>query len=165
MSFTPKEIPAGSITWRLLSTGVKNAIKGANRNSYIAVPNPAEPAETTYTGTTTDATETEIYLQGTVGQYFALEPSSLYFIHITCLAHNTTDNDGYLSQITALLRTDASSNATFIQDAITKITNFEGSMNDISVDLSENAGGFVVKVTGLAAKTINWKLLTKFEVL
>lgn len=158
-------IKAHSIVRKHLSTDLINAIYNGNKNTYKTVIPPNAPDDYIYAGQTTDGTQTEIYLNGSTGQRLQLRANSMYSLTIKVLAHNITDSHGYISDLTQGFKTNSSSAATFIDNRLIKVITSEGNMSSIDIDLSETSGELYINVTGLAAKTINWKLKLNIEVI
>jgi hypothetical protein len=113
----------------------------------------------TGTVTTTNATPTSLAI-------FALSPTpGVYNFDLSIAAFDVTDSAGAGWAIFGTVRSDGTD--TFLVEAPDKITNQEAAT--LATDANLLAGGVgvnqaIVQVTGIAGKTINWKLVGTYVV-
>ena len=108
------------------------------------------------TVTTTDATPTNLSVNGLGAS------ANVYNFEVNVAAYNTTDATGAGFSVFGTIRTDGAA-ATLINTSDV-IKNTEGTMSGTDVSLSVSGNNVLIIVTGLAAKTINWKGITTYTV-
>jgi hypothetical protein len=112
--------------------------------------------EVLWTGQTTDATETELYLHGVASNRCDILASSVVGYDLLLTAIDTAFNT-YSVKIEGVVKRDASGNTTLVgTPALTVLADeFAGTLG-VAVSADDVNDALIVKVTGLAATTIRW---------
>lgn len=131
----------------------------ATANGSFASLGDAQQGVYIFRNITTDATQTELFLDGTTAtQRFVLANNSAVTFSILIVARRTDATGGGAGyRVEGVIRKDASAASTTIIGAVTKSVLGETDVPwDISVDADTTNGTLRIRVTGEAAKTIRW---------
>ena len=133
-----------NFTTRTVSQQWLNAI--ADKRPYI------------FKGSTTDATETELFVDGVSGQRIGVAQDSSAFVVAMFSAHNSTDAaencGGIISQ---LVYNESGTTAALTQDE-TALLNDGTPLASLDVEADNTNDAIAIKVTGTAAKTIYYQV-------
>jgi hypothetical protein len=112
-----------------------------------------------FTGTTTNATQAEIYLGGVSGTRFALVANTAYAFFVRVLARKS-DGSVFHATIEGTIKMGAAAANTAFVDSSSDvvITTIAGSSNgwSVTVEADTTNGALVLKVTGASSSTIHW---------
>lgn len=134
----------------------RNPVSGSTiiSNTTIA----ASDELTTWSGTTSDAVETEIFLDGTTDRLLIASDQVITFKGHANI-YNSTDNTAAIYLIEGCFLNNAGTTAQIDYPLVFK-SSFDTGMDstEIKIEADNTNDAVIFKVTGLASKTINWKI-------
>ena len=121
---------------------------------------------TIWEGTTTDATQTEIYLNGVASSRESVAANSTKGFLITLTARDDTNNASKRWRIEGAIQRDGSNNTALVSTPVGSIVAESASATAWlqSVEADDTNEALIIKVTGEAGKTIQWLAKGKRDV-
>lgn len=114
-----------------------------------------------YSGTTTNATQTELYIGGVSGEQFSIPANTAFGFFIRVVGMKVGGGDIYHAIIEGTIkRVVAASTTAFVASAsdiaITAIKITDATWGGATVEADTTNGALALKVTGKATTTIHW---------
>ena len=134
---------------------VLGKLKTTGGTTVITQAGEVESQDIVWTGTTSDATETEIFLGGETDSRYTLTASSTEILHCIAIAKDGTNTKTWEIKVTFVRDGSSNSSMVFQDIKILAEDTLDVSLVFEADDTNEAA---IVKVTGIAATTISWKV-------
>lgn len=115
---------------------------------------------TVWNGTTTDATVTEIYLNGAPGSQYPVSANSCVGFLINVLARDNTNNETMRWKVEGAIQRDGAGNTSIVGSSVVVSVLAEpvaGLSWDVTAVADDTTDSLAIKVTGEAGKTITWR--------
>jgi hypothetical protein len=125
-------------------------------NGFLAANGDSQVSSMVASGQTTDATQTEIFLDAVAAsKRMTIASNTSWRFRVEILAHRTGTNESASYEVKGLIRNQGGTTA--LKGSITKTVEYEDDATwDVDVQADNTHDALVIKVTGAAAKTINW---------
>ena len=121
-----------------------------------------DPSKTSLSGTTSNNTQTEIFVDGVASSRMTLTSNTTWMFSAMVAARSATESAGY--KIEGVIKNDAGTTA-LVGTAVKTVFGEDDSAWDVTVEADDTNDALVFKVIGDTVDSVNWEVLVdKLEV-